>query len=86
MTIRYFKFSELYGPFPCEVDGCQAQGAFTIALTDKENKSLPEQAGPEAVKFIFDKKLGVAICDACIKKRPITKPKNNNTFYESKNG
>jgi len=66
VTIRYFTVSELWGPFACEVDGCQGQEAFTIALNFMENESLPEHSGPEAVKFIFDKKLGITMCDKCI--------------------
>lgn len=63
---RYFTVSELWGPFPCENKGCDNSVAFTIKLTEEENKSLPEQHGPDAVRFIFKNKLGVAMCDECM--------------------
>lgn len=66
MPHRYFTVSELYGPFPCEQKDCNNTEAWTIKLTAEENKSLPEQHGPDAVKHIFKNKLGVTICDECL--------------------
>jgi len=62
--MRYFTVSELWGPFPCEFPGCPEKAVFTIRLTDEENARLPEQCGPEAVRFIFANKLGTAVCDS----------------------
>jgi len=61
--MRNFTVSELWGPFPCEYPGCKNKECFSILLSSAENKQLPEQSGPEAVKYIFDNKLGIAICE-----------------------
>lgn len=60
--MRYFTFGELWGPFPCEHPGCTEKKVYTIRLTDEENDSLPEESGPNVAAFIFDNKLGVAVC------------------------
>lgn len=61
--MRDFTVSELWGPFACEHPGCTEQEAWTIRLTDEENASLPQQYGPEAVTYIFQNRLGVALCE-----------------------
>ena len=60
--MRYFTISELWGPVQCEHPGC-TKDTFTIRLTDEENKRLPEQSGPRAIRFIFDNGLGKGVCD-----------------------
>ena len=60
---RIFTVSELWGPFPCEMEGCTNHEVFSILLTDEENAKLKESSGPEAVIQIFDEKLGLALCD-----------------------
>lgn len=60
--MRDFHFSELYGPFKCEYDDCEEQ-TFMIRLTNDENKQLPEQSGPVAVRYIFSNNLGIALCE-----------------------
>lgn len=64
--MRDFWFSELWGPFDCEVKGekCKTT-AWMITLTDEENAKLPEQTGPDAASFILREKLGIAVCDKC---------------------
>lgn len=69
MGKRIFTFSELFGQFPCEMDGCDNQ-ASTVVLTEEENKSLPEEYGPKAARFILEKPLGRMVCDECFKKHP----------------
>lgn len=59
--MRYFTVGELWGPFTCDHPGCKKK-TFTIKLTDEENASLPYESGPEAITFIFTKKLGKAVC------------------------
>ncbi len=63
--MRQFVVSELWGPLTCEV--CHKNEAYTIVLSNEENKTLPEKYGPIAVRFIFDKKLGVVKCNQCLK-------------------
>ena len=65
---RYFTVGELFGPFPCEQEGCNHPIAWTIKLTAEENNSLPEQQGPYAVQYIFENKLGTSLCKICIAK------------------
>jgi hypothetical protein len=65
---RYFTVGELWGPCPCLVDGCPSYLAWTIKLTAEENNKLPEQSGPEAVKYIFKHKLGIPMCESCLGK------------------
>jgi hypothetical protein len=60
--MRVFTVNEVWGPFPCDHPGCK-RDAFTLLLTDEEDQSLPEKTGPEAVRFIFKNKLGVATCE-----------------------
>lgn len=62
----FITFSEFCGPVPCEHKRCRNH-AFTVVLTDAENNSLPEESGPEAVKSVFLKGLGKAVCDECLK-------------------
>jgi hypothetical protein len=71
MGLRRFTVGELWGPFPCEVDGCREKECFTILLTDEENKSLPMQSGPEAVAYIFKHNLGKAECSSCAAARDL---------------
>jgi hypothetical protein len=60
--MRDFIVGELWWPIACEYPGCRGD-TDRIRLTDVENASLPEQSGPEAVDYIFDKHLGTALCD-----------------------
>ena len=60
--MRYFTVSEEWGPFPCEHPDCTEQEVYTIRLTDEESERLLEKSGSKAVSFIFNNKLGTAVC------------------------
>ncbi|MCK4782154.1 MAG: hypothetical protein KAV87_00275 [Desulfobacteraceae bacterium] len=67
ITGRVFTVGDLWGPFPCEAEGCTEIECYSIFLTDDENNRLPVDHGPKAVVYIFDNKLGTALCDKCLK-------------------
>ena len=67
--MRIFTVDELWGPYDCEIKGPNCEGeAWALILTDEENKSLPEQSGPAAVKHILDHRLGKVACDTCLER------------------
>ena len=69
--MRIFSFSEVYGPFPCEIDGCK-EFTFECALSDEENNALPEQSGAKAAMHIISKGVGKMICEGCFNLKRLT--------------
>jgi len=63
---RVFTTSERFGPWKREV--CRENQSFSIVLTEKENESLIEKIGPEAVHQINRERLGVVTCRKCLER------------------
>lgn len=62
---RLFSFGELYGPFPCEKkvsEGKCQKDAWTAVLTKEEDKTLPQESGPEACQYILQNRVGTMLC------------------------
>ena len=74
IVVRFFTTNEVYGPFPCECGDC-GNRTFTVRLSKEENESLPEPRGHRAIRFIFEEKIGLAVCKKHMFHPPI--PKKN---------
>lgn len=57
-----FSFSELWGPFVCEVPGC-TDPAWDAFLTDDDVASLPEDEHPARTNAILQKGIGTMVCE-----------------------
>jgi len=57
------KFSEIYGPFKCEITGCT--GTTQLIVLDKNEEKYAKSPG-----IVLLKRLGTAICKNCIKNYP----------------
>jgi|WetSurMetagenome_2_1015567.scaffolds.fasta_scaffold1352463_1 hypothetical protein len=64
-----FTYNEVYGPFDCETPGCTNDEAWSIIISDEENKLLPQGDRFERSNFVFKNNLGTAICDDCLAKK-----------------
>lgn len=61
---RRFTVGDEWGPMQCEINNCGKETDMII-LNEDENRLLPVKSGSDAVRFIFEHKLGVAICADC---------------------
>lgn len=63
---RLFTVGDLWGPLSCEVNRC-GNSTYTIKLSVEENERLPEPTDtPVAITYIFNNRLGTAMCRKCL--------------------
>jgi len=61
---RVFTYSELFGPFACEIEGCKETECYTIVLTEEEMKQVPKNVDRhEQAAWVIGVKIGCAMCD-----------------------